>query len=102
MADLVRALAVSELPPGSCREVTVQGRRLAFFNVAGRVYATSNVCPHRGGPLGQGMLEGGLVFCPSHAWAFDVSTGICPDDPDLRVATYPVTVEAGQVLVQVD
>lgn len=102
MADFVLASAVSELPAGSCREVTVDGRKLVLYNVAGRIYATSNSCPHRGGPLGQGILDGCTVFCPRHAWAFDVVTGICPDDPNLRLTTYPVKVEAGQVLVSLE
>jgi nitrite reductase/ring-hydroxylating ferredoxin subunit len=78
VADFVLAIAMSELPPGSCREVTVEGRSLALYNVAGRVYATSNSCLHRGGPLGQGALDGCTVFCPWHAWAFDVRTECAP------------------------
>ena len=102
MADFVLAMAVSELPPGSCREVSLEGRRVALYNVAGKVYATGNSCPHRGGPLAQGFLDGCLVICPWHAWAFDVRTGVCPDDGGLRLAIYQVKVEDGQLLVRVE
>ncbi len=102
MADFVLAMALSELPPGSCRDLTVSGRRLALYNVAGRVYATSNSCLHRGGPLGQGALDGNTVFCPWHGWAFDVCTGTCPDAPNLRLTTYEVKVEDGQVLIRLE
>lgn len=102
MANFVLAIAMSELLPGSCREVTVEGRSLALYNVAGKVYATSNSCLHRGGPLGQGALDGCTVYCPWHTWAFDVRTGVCPDNPDLRLAIYEVMVEDGQVMVRVE
>ena len=101
MSEFVRALALSELSPGQCVEVSVLGKAVALYNVAGVVYATSNTCLHRGGPLGQGMLEGQAVLCPWHAWSWDVTTGENTANPELKIPTYPVKVEDGQVLVQV-
>ena len=101
MPGFVRALALAELPPGECREVSVEGRPVALYNVGGTVYATSNTCIHRGGPLGQGTLDGTAVLCPWHAWSWDVATGENTANPELKIPTYPVRVEEGQVLVQV-
>ena len=99
MADFVQVLDVAELLPGQCREVQVGGKAVALYNVGGTFYATTNSCIHRGGPLGQGMLEGCVVMCPWHAWTFDVRTGENTANGQLKVATYAVKVEDGHVLV---
>lgn len=101
MADFVRAIAASDLAPGQCVEVTVGETPVALYNVNGIFYATSNVCLHRGGPLGQGMLEGKEVMCPWHAWSWDVTTGENVANGSLKIPTYEVKVEEGQVLVKV-
>ena len=91
--------SLDELPEGSLLDI-VQGPDLyVLCNVAGDVRAMSGVCPHHGGPLGQGALEGTFVTCPWHAWQFDSATGACAFNGDLRIPTYPVRIEAGQVLV---
>ena len=102
MGDWVRAVAEAELAPGRCTEVSIGGKPVALYNVEGTFYATSNTCIHRGGPLGQGLLEGHSVMCPWHAWTWNVVTGENASNPELKVATYPVKVEGGDVLVQVD
>lgn len=99
MTEFVRVMAVSELPPGSCREASVGGRAVALYNVAGAVYATSNTCLHRGGPLGLGTLDGTAVLCPWHAWTWDVTSGENTANPELKLARYAVRVEDGQILV---
>ena len=101
MPEFVRALALAELLPGQCVEVSVGGQPVALYNVAGTVYATSNTCIHRGGPLGQGALDGPVVLCPWHSWSWDVRTGENTVNPELKIPTYPVKVEDGQVLVQI-
>jgi nitrite reductase (NADH) small subunit len=95
-----RKLALLEdLPQGSLLEVE-HGRDLyVLCNVAGEVRALSGVCPHHGGPLGQGALDGSLVTCPWHAWQFDSATGKCAFNPELRIPTYAVRIEAEQILV---
>lgn len=102
MGEFIRALAASDLAPGQCAEVTVGGTPVAIYNVNGTFYATSNVCLHRGGPLGQGMLEGHVVMCPWHAWTWDVTSGENAANPVLKIPAYPVKVEDGQVLVKVE
>ena len=101
MAEFVPVLAAAELPPGRAAEVTVGGRTVALFNVAGTFYALTNLCPHRGGPLGQGFLEGSEVSCPWHNYTFDVRTGENVVSADLKVERYDVKVEDGRVFVKV-
>ena len=101
MAEFIRAIAVSDLSPGQCTEANVGGTPVAIYNVGGTFYATSNTCLHRGGPLGQGMLDGAAVMCPWHAWSWDVTTGDNVANAELKIPTYEVKVEDGHVLVKV-
>jgi nitrite reductase (NADH) small subunit len=100
MSEFVRVMAVSDLPPGRAAEVTVGSQTVAVFNVGGTFHALSNRCPHRGGPLGQGFVDGAEVSCPWHNWTFDVTTGENVAGPDLKVARYEVKVEDGHVFVK--
>lgn len=61
--------------PGEACVVRVGYEEYALYNVAGRYFATSNRCPHQGGSLGEGFLEGRKIICPLHGWEFDVETG---------------------------
>jgi nitrite reductase/ring-hydroxylating ferredoxin subunit len=101
MSEFVRAIAVSDLPPGQATEVVVAGQPVALFNVGGRFHALVNRCPHRGGPLGQGFLEGSEVSCPWHNWTFDVTTGENVVSAEMRVERHEVRVEDGHVFVKV-
>ncbi|MFN3485154.1 MAG: Rieske (2Fe-2S) protein, partial [Planctomycetota bacterium] len=67
-AKWVRVASTDELAPGQVRKVEVDGQELALYNVDGKFYCTSNICPHQGGPLDEGMLEGSQIVCPWHAW----------------------------------
>jgi len=100
MAEFIRVIAASDLAPGQCAEVTVGATPVAIYNVDGTFYATSNTCLHRGGPLGQGLLEGHAVMCPWHAWSWDVKTGENVANGDLKIPTYEVKVEGGEVFVK--
>lgn len=81
--------------------VTVDGRRVALVRVEGRLHALDDTCPHRGGPLSEGDVEGSLLHCPLHAWPFDVRTGQCPERPGARVRIYDVRVEGERILLSV-
>ena len=102
MAEFVKAANLSELPPGSAKVVEVAGKTLALFNVGGTVYATDNTCLHQGGPLGEGELIGEVVVCPWHQWEYNVRTGENIGDPLLKLTTYPVQVEGGEIKVGVN
>ena len=100
MSEFLRILSKSELPPdGEAREVACGERQLCLANLNGEISAMDNVCPHRGGPLGQGIIENGKIICPWHAWAFDAKTGIA-EHTDARVDVYEVKIEGDDVLVK--
>ncbi len=99
MVTFVRVAKVSDIPPGQGRVVVVQGRPVALFNVGGSLYALSNVCLHRGGPIGEGELDGTVVTCPLHGWEYDVRTGSNTINPAARLLTFPVRIEGDDVLV---
>jgi nitrite reductase (NADH) small subunit len=102
VADWVKLCAVAEAPEaGQVTEAEVGGVRVCLANVRGKLSALANRCPHRGGPLGQGVLEGESVVCPWHAWTFNVKTGLAEFPAHERVAVFPVRVEGGDVLVDV-
>lgn len=102
MAGYVRVAAAAELQPGQCMEVVAGTTPIALFNVDGQYHALTNVCAHRGGPLGQGVLDGPTVLCPWHAWSFDVTTGVNTVNPSLSVQRFDVKVDAGEVFVKID
>jgi nitrite reductase/ring-hydroxylating ferredoxin subunit len=81
--------------------VSAGERELALFNVSGSYYALDNTCPHRGGPLGEGFLDGKVVTCPWHGWSYDVTNGVCPVNPNIAVRSYPVKIEGSDVHVEV-
>jgi nitrite reductase/ring-hydroxylating ferredoxin subunit len=100
MSTFVRACAVADIAPGTGKTITVEGKELALFNVDGTFHAVDNECPHRGGPLGEGELEGCVVTCPWHAWQFDLSTGESITD-DMCVVRHETRIEDDDVLVAV-
>jgi nitrite reductase/ring-hydroxylating ferredoxin subunit len=101
MSDLVKVAEVAEIKPGEGKVVTVGDRELALFNVAGKFHAVDNLCPHRGGPLGEGVLDANVVTCPWHGWRFDVCTGVSPVVPTAKVDKYECVVEGDAVKVRV-
>lgn len=101
MAEFKKALSTKDLPAGSGKPVEIDGKVVAVFNVGGKFFALENTCPHRGGPLGEGELQGSVVTCPWHGWQFDVRTGQSPVNPQAKQTSYPVKVEGDQILVTV-
>jgi nitrite reductase (NADH) small subunit len=101
MAEFQRVMSISELPPaGEAREVVCGEKLLCIANSGGSISAMDNVCPHRGGPLGQGIVEDGKIICPWHAWAFDAKTGVAVHTPNAKVDIYEIKVEGEDVLVK--
>jgi len=92
---------LGELPKDSVIEVQHQGELYAICNAGGELRALSGVCPHSGGPLGQGTLIQGMLVCPWHMWEFDSRSGACLVDDRMRIPTYDVKVEDGKILVDV-
>lgn len=99
--QFVRVALVSEIPEGTGKAVVVNGRRVAIFNVAGDFHAVDGVCPHQGGPLGEGILDGPIVSCPWHFWQFDVVKGHAPDFPEASIPKFRVKISGSEVFVEV-
>ncbi|MBL9124706.1 MAG: Rieske 2Fe-2S domain-containing protein [Planctomycetaceae bacterium] len=101
MARWIAAAQVADVPAGTCRELVVAERIVALFCVDGEFFALDGVCPHQGGPLGQGDLEGCVVTCPWHGWQFDVRTGQHQVHPNLVQPRLAVRIDGGTVYVDV-
>jgi nitrite reductase (NADH) small subunit len=79
--------------------VDVEGTPVAIVRVEGQLYALQDTCPHQGGPLSEGDVEGFLLHCPVHAWPFDVRTGLCPIIRGARIRTYAIRVVGEEIQV---
>jgi nitrite reductase/ring-hydroxylating ferredoxin subunit len=90
---------IGEVPQDDVIEVEHDGNLYAICNVGGEVRALSGVCPHEGGPLGQGHVVQGMVVCPFHMWEFDSRSGACMVDDTMNIPVYPVKVENSDILV---
>ena len=102
MSHWVPLCALSEAPkPGEVTEAEVNGVQVCLANVNGRLCALGNICPHRGGPLGQGWIEGEAVVCPWHSWAFDARSGEALPPDCGKVDVIPLKIEGENVLIDV-
>ena len=97
MAEFVRVAGIADVQPGHGMVAEVNGKTVAVFNVDGAFHVVDNTCLHRGGPLGEGEVEGSVVTCPWHGWQFNVATGACVNNPSGKVAIYQVKVEGSDV-----
>jgi nitrite reductase (NADH) small subunit len=99
MAEFVRVTGTADVIPGHGIVAEVNGKTLAVFNVGGTFHVIDNTCLHRGGPLGEGEVEGNVVTCPWHGWEYNITTGQCVANPSVKVARYEVKVEGTDVKV---
>lgn len=102
MTRWVRVAAASECPAGTARELVVEDRIVALFHAKDGWYALDGVCPHQGGPLGKGALNGCQVACPWHGWQFDVRSGQHHLRASLVQPGWPVKVQADDVWLDMD
>jgi nitrite reductase (NADH) small subunit len=99
----IAVTSVENIPPREGRAVTLQGQEIAIFNIDHRFLAIENKCPHKGGPLCDGIASGSTVVCPLHGRRFDLETGMAvrASEPAC-VATYPTRVDGGIIFVNVN
>ena len=97
--DYVTVARVGDVAPGTGKAVVVGDREIALFNVDGTFYALDNTCPHQGGPLAEGWIEGTQVTCPWHAWTFKLTDGKMTLGDYASVEPFDVRVEGDQVQV---
>ena len=101
----VRITTTDNIPPREGRSVCLGSREIAIFNLGDRFLATDNRCPHKGGPLCDGIVTGAAVVCPLHAWKISLETGAVERSganagAGMAIQTYPVRVEDGVVVLE--
>jgi nitrite reductase/ring-hydroxylating ferredoxin subunit len=90
---------VGEIAPGNAKAFLVGDREIALFNIDGTFFAIDNTCPHQGGPLANGWIEGRTVTCPWHAWCFDLATGKMTLGPYAGVDAFEVRIDGSKISV---
>ncbi len=100
MGQFVKVAKKNEIPDDSGKAVEANGVPIALFKVNGKVRAVHQICPHQGGPLDEGGLDGNVVTCPWHGWDFDVTTGVCTFNDKIKVPVFNVKEEGDDVYVE--
>jgi len=100
MSRWVRVATVDEIPPGTGKELVAGERIIALYNVDGQFHALDGICPHAGGPLGEGCLTGTIVTCPWHGWQFDVTTGRHCLNANLTHGRFEVRLEGTEIFIE--
>ena len=102
MAKLLKIAKTKDVLPGQAAPFTIEGQKIALFNVEGTYYAIGDTCTHRGGPLSEGDVQGTRVTCPWHGADFDLKTGAVLGPPaENGVPSYKVVVEGDDIKVEV-
>ena len=99
----LRIVPTESIPPREGRAVLIGDREIALFNLGDQFLATDNQCPHKAGPLCDGIVTGRSVVCPLHAWKVKLDTGQVErpaHGKDHCVTTYPTRIEDGVVLIE--
>jgi len=100
MEDWVEIGRIEQVPLRGARCVNTPAGKIAVFRTAeNQVYAIENRCPHKGGPLSEGIVHGGSVTCPLHNWVFDLATGEAQGADEGQVRTFVVNVVDGRIFM---
>ncbi len=103
MGQWVRLCSRAQAPqPGTVAEAEAAGKLFCLGNLNGELHALNGICPHRGGPLGQGVIAGESVVCPWHSWSFNLKTGQAEYPVKQQVRVYPLKLEDDEVLVELE
>ncbi len=96
----IEVCKLDDIPPSQARTVHAGDNMIAVFRLSDdRVKAVENRCPHKQGPLAEGIISGDDIFCPLHNWRISLDSGEVAAPDDGCVKTYPVKVEGGQVFL---
>ena len=91
---------INDIPLRGSRIIKTQVGCVALFRTASdEVFAVSDTCPHKQGPLSEGIVHGQSVTCPLHNWVFDLNTGQAQGVDEGSIATYPVRVEGTRIML---
>lgn len=101
--EWIRVACCEDIPLREGRDVVIGNQSVAVFNLGDRFLAVGNRCPHRGGPLADGIVTGESVVCPLHGWKIDLQNGTVqrPAETPACVKTFATKVEAGMLLLEI-
>ncbi len=100
MSEWIEIGELADIPKRGARCVKTPAGRIGVFRTQeDQVFAIEDQCPHKGGPLSQGIVHGAFVTCPLHNWVFSLETGEAQGADEGRVATIPLKVEDGRILM---
>lgn len=100
MSQYIDIAALHDIPREGARVVKTPAGCIAVFRTADdQVFALDDRCPHKGGPLSEGIVHGTAVTCPLHGWVFDMATGLAQGADEGSVTTYSARIEGGRVLL---
>jgi len=100
MTDWIDIAPLEDVPLRGARMIkTALGCVAVFRTAEDEVFALDNACPHKAGPLADGIVHGKSVTCPLHNWVISLETGEAQDEDEGRVATYPARVEEGRIFL---
>jgi len=101
MAEWISAGKAGSILEGQPKIIIHKHLEIAIFLVGSDYFALRNFCPHRGGPIAEGIISGNLVTCPYHDWTFEISTGECTLNPAARVQRFATRMAGEEIEVQV-
>jgi nitrite reductase (NADH) small subunit/3-phenylpropionate/trans-cinnamate dioxygenase ferredoxin subunit len=101
MSEFQRCCKTGDVPLGTSRAFDLGGKSVAVFNLDGEYFVVDNDCPHRGGPLAEGALNGDIVTCPWHGWKFNVRQGGFAVNPNQKIGSYQTRIEAEELWVAI-
>lgn len=102
MTHWIRVAEVSDCPPGAARELVVEDKIVALFNIDGELVAVDGICPHQGGPLARGQINDGAVTCPWHGWRFQLVDRANGAGATNSLICYPVKTEGADILIAME
>ena len=89
-----------DIAEGSAKRVRTRGEEMAVFKCNGQLYGIQNICPHEGGQLCDGWIDGGEVVCPLHGYKFNLKTGACSTDPKLKIKVFKLVNQGDQFTLE--
>ena len=103
MSNYTTVARTNEIPIGGRKRIEINGQRISIFNIASEYFAICDTCPHKGtAPLIRGKLDGLGIKCPNHGYRFDLKTGECSFNPAFNTTVFPIKVENGEILLNLD
>ena len=103
MTQMIDIGALADIPPRGARKIRTASGCVAVFRTAGdEVFALDDRCPHKAGPLSDGIVHGRSVTCPLHNWVISLETGLAQGADEGATRTIPCRIEAGRILVDAE